>query len=110
MLRGTRRSLLLVLCIIILCGLLGVGFSQMRTSAATAQSADSDVNDGLRQFSAVYDLLEQNYAKPVNPDKAIYSGSIPGMLHVLDPHSNFFNPKSYSLIPQHNQRNYSVVC
>src|SRR5216684_3779487 len=109
MLRGTRRSLLLVLCIIILCGLLGVGFSQMRTSAATAQSADSDVNDGLRQFSAVYDLLEQNYAEPVNPDKAIYSGAIPGMLHVLDPHSNFFDPKSYSLMREEQQGKYYGV-
>ena len=37
--------------------------------------------------------VEQNYADPVNPDKAIYNGAIPGMLHVLDPHSNFFDPK-----------------
>ena len=29
----------------------------------------------------------------MNPDKAIYNGAIPGMLHVLDPHSNFFDPK-----------------
>jgi len=39
----------------------------------------------------VYDVVEQNYAEPVNPDKAIYNGAIPGMLHVLDPHSNFFD-------------------
>src|ERR1700682_6015589 len=109
MLRGTRRALVLVLCIIILCGLLGVGFSQMRTGSATAQSADGDVNDGLRQFSAIYDLLEQNYAEPVNPDKAIYSGAIPGMLHVLDPHSNFFDPKSYSLMREEQQGKYYGV-
>ncbi len=42
--------------------------------------------------------MEQNYAEPVNADKAIYNGAIPGMLHVLDPHSNFFDPKAYSLL------------
>ena len=40
--------------------------------------------------------MEQNYAEPVNPDKAIYNGAIPGMLHVLDPHSNFFDPKEFA--------------
>ena len=41
-------------------------------------------------------MVEQNYAEPVSPDKAIYNGAIPGMLRVLDPHSNFFDPKSYA--------------
>jgi carboxyl-terminal processing protease len=106
---GTRRSLFFVLSVIIMCGFLGVGFSQINRGPAAAKSADSDVNDGLRQFSAIYDLLEQNYAEPVNPDKAIYNGAIPGMLHVLDPHSNFFDPKSYSLMREEQQGKYYGV-
>jgi carboxyl-terminal processing protease len=85
---------------------LGVGFSQ-RTQSAPA--ADSDVRDNLRQFSEVYDLIEQNYAEPVNADKAIYNGAIPGMLHVLDPHSNFFDPKSYSALREEQRGKYYGV-
>ena len=57
----------------------------------------------------VYDVVEQNYAEPVNPDKAIYNGAIPGLLHVLDPHSNFFDPKSYSLLKEDQRGKYYGV-
>ena len=72
-------------------------------------ASDSDVRDSLRQFSEIYNLVEQNYAEPVNPDKAIYNGAIPGMLHVLDPHSNFFDPKSYSLLREEQSGKYYGV-
>ena len=67
---------------------MGMVFAQK--NPATAHDSDSDVSQSLQQFTQVYDIVEQNYAEPVNPDKAIYNGAIPGMLHVLDPHSNFF--------------------
>jgi carboxyl-terminal processing protease len=67
------------------------------------------VQDSLRSFSQVYSLVEQNYADPVNPDKAIYNGAIPGMLRVLDPHSNFFDPKSYSLLREEQRGKYYGV-
>ena len=76
---------------------------------ATAHDGDSDVSDSLKQFTQVYDIIEQNYAEPVNPDKAIYNGAIPGMLHVLDPHSNFFDPKSYSLLREDQRGKYYGV-
>ncbi len=76
---------------------------------ATAHDGDSDVSDSLKQFTQVYDVVEQNYAEPVNPDKAIYNGAIPGMLHVLDPHSNFFDPKSYSLLREDQRGKYYGV-
>src|SRR5258708_32750667 len=107
--RGSRRSFFFVLFVIVVCGLLGVGFSQISRGPASAQAADNDVNDGLRQFSAIYDLLEQNYAEPVNPDRAIYNGAIPGMLHVLDPHTSFFDAKSYSLMREEQQGKYYGV-
>jgi carboxyl-terminal processing protease len=67
------------------------------------------VQDSLRQFSQVYNVVEQNYAESVNPDKAIYNGAIPGMLRVLDPHSNFFDPKSYSLLREEQRGKYYGV-
>ena len=45
----------------------------------------------------------------MNPDKAIYNGAIPGMLHALDPHSNFFDPKSYALMREDQRGKYYGV-
>ncbi|HZS28921.1 MAG TPA: PDZ domain-containing protein, partial [Candidatus Angelobacter sp.] len=107
---GTRRSLFFVLLVIISCGFIGsAAFSQRSVSPYIAGASDSDVRDSLRQFSEIYSLVEQNYAEPVNPDKAIYNGAIPGMLHVLDPHSNFFDPKSYSSLREEQSGKYYGV-
>ncbi|HZD95460.1 MAG TPA: PDZ domain-containing protein, partial [Candidatus Sulfotelmatobacter sp.] len=107
--RGTRRSGFFVLLVIVICGFLGAGFSQRSGSSYMTGASDADVRDSLRQFSEIYSLVEQNYAEPLNPDKAIYNGAIPGMLHVLDPHSNFFDPKSYSLLREEQSGKYYGV-
>src|SRR5437660_2585856 len=104
---SSRRSLFVILLVILLCGFLGVGFSQRGGGAAPP--TESEVRDGLRHFSEVYDLVEQNYAEQINADKAIYNGAIPGMLHVLDPHSNFFDPKSYSALREEQRGKYYGV-
>ena len=107
MARGSRRSVLAVLLVILTCGFLGVVFGQR--VGATPPSGDGDVRDSLRTFTQVYDLVEQNYAEPVSPDKAIYDGAIPGMLRVLDPHSNFFDPKAYALLREDQSGKYYGV-
>src|SRR5262249_8002075 len=107
--RGQRRSAFFVLLAIVICGFLGAGFGQRNGNGFGPGASDTDVRDGLRQFAQVYSLVEQNYAEPVNADKAIYNGAIPGMLHVLDPHSNFFDPKSYSLLREEQSGKYYGV-
>jgi carboxyl-terminal processing protease len=107
MVRSSRRSLFLVAFIIVLCGCLGALFGQRIGGDTT--SGDTEIRDSLRTFTQVYDIVEQNYAEPVNPDKAIYNGAIPGMLHVLDPHSTFFDPKSYSLLREEQRGKYYGV-
>jgi carboxyl-terminal processing protease len=107
--RGSRRSLFLILLVIVICGFLGVGFSQRTGGSYAGAASDNDIRDNLRHFSEVYSLVEQNYAEPVNPDKAIYNGAIPGMLHVLDPHSNFLDPKSYGLLREEQSGKYYGV-
>src|SRR6478609_3735217 len=108
--RGTSRSLFFVLLVIITCGFLGsMAFSQRGNPSYVMGASDNDVRDSLKQFTEVYDIVEQNYAEPVNPDKAIYNGAIPGMLHVLDPHSNFFDPKAYSLLREDQRGKYYGV-
>src|SRR5437868_5350171 len=108
MVRSSRRSLFLVVFILVSCGFLGMLFAQKANTAATSNS-DSDVRDSLKQFTQVYQVVEENYAEPVNPDNAIYNGAIPGMLHVLDPHANFFDPKSYSLLREDQRGKYYGV-
>jgi carboxyl-terminal processing protease len=107
MVRGTRRTLLAVTFVILICGTLGALFGQRVSN--TPAGAESDLRDSLRQFSQVYEVVEQNYAEPVNPDKAIYNGAIPGMLRVLDPHSNFFDPKQYAALREEQSGKYYGV-
>src|SRR6266478_2529465 len=104
---SSRRSLFLVVVILVTCGCLGLVFAQK--SPYTPPGSDSDVKDSLKQFTKVYQVVEDNYAEPVNADKAIYNGAIPGMLHALDPHSNFFDPKSYALMREDQRGKYYGV-
>ena len=105
--RRSHRSSILIVSFLAVCGFLGMLFAQK--NPATAHDSDSDVSQSLKEFTQVYDIVEQNYAEPVSPDKAIYNGAIPGMLHVLDPHSNFFDPKSYSLLREDQRGKYYGV-
>src|SRR5579872_3196936 len=107
MARSSRRSIFLILFVLSLCGLMGAVFGQRTT--AVEGSSDNEIRDNLREFTDVYAVVEQNYAEPVNPDKAIYNGAIPGMLHVLDPHSNFFDPKQYALLREDQRGKYYGV-
>jgi len=105
---SSRRSLFLVVFVLALFGLLGIVFAQ-RVNPASTPNSDSDVRDSYKQFTQVYETVEENYAEPVSADKAIYNGAIPGMLHSLDPHSNFFDPKSYSLLREEQRGKYYGV-
>jgi carboxyl-terminal processing protease len=102
----SRRSLVVVFLVILTCGFLGVVFG--RTGAVPANS-DTDMQDSVKTFAQVYSVIEQNYAEKVDADKAIYDGAIPGMLRVLDPHSNFFDPKQYSALQEEQRGRYYGV-
>jgi carboxyl-terminal processing protease len=101
----TRGVLLLILVLAVsaaLGGLFGPG------PTATASSSD-DTQDSVKTFTRVLSVVERNYADPVDTDKVIYDGAIPGMLHVLDPHSNFFDPKQYALFREEQEGKYYGV-
>ena len=66
----------------------------------------------FKSFTNVYAIVEQNYAEPITGDKAdmaIYDGAIPGMLRVLDPHSNFYDPKAYARMREEQHGRYYGV-
>ena len=84
---------------------------QRKVGAQSSQD-ESQIRDSLKTFTDVYALVEQNYAEPINGDKAdtaIYDGAIPGMLRVLDPHSNFYDPKSYAKMREDQRGHYYGV-
>jgi carboxyl-terminal processing protease len=111
----TRRALFSVTLFLASCALAGSFISDK--VAAQSASDESTLRDSLHQFTDVYSLVEQNYAEPLNQDKvdkAIYGdgsgdGAIPGMLHALDPHSNFYDPKAFARMREEQHGKYYGV-
>jgi len=105
-----RRALFSATIFLTACGFAG----SLVGGRVAAQSAtdESQLRDSMKQFTDVYALVEANYANKLDKDhvdKAIYDGAIPGMLHVLDPHSNFYDPKSYAEMREEQSGKYYGV-
>lgn len=105
--QGSLRGYLLVPAFIVL-GAASAAFF-MGGSASAASTPEDSVSQSLKSFTKVYDAVEQNFADPVKPDKAIYKGAVPGMLKTLDPHSNFFDPKDYQSLRDDQRGHYYGV-
>jgi carboxyl-terminal processing protease len=106
----TRRALFSVTLFLATCAILGSLINQK--VAAQSSSDESTLRDSLHEFTDVYSIVEQNYAEPLDAekvDKAIYDGAIPGMLHVLDPHSNFYDPKAFAQMREDQHGKYYGV-
>ncbi len=109
----TPRVLWIILGTVLLCTLLGGVYG--REVDATTGGDDSQVKNSLTEFTRVYNVVEQNYADAVDPDKAIYGpsdtnvGAIPGALRSLDPHSNFYDPRAFSLLREDQEGKYYGV-
>jgi len=105
---ATRGIVLLLLVLAVSAILGGLYNPSVRATSAGSPSSD-DLQDSVKSFTRVLAVVERNYADPVDTDKAIYDGAIPGMLHVLDPHSNFFDPKQYALFREEQEGKYYGV-
>ncbi len=111
--KQARRLAWFVCSTILLCALLGGTYG--RQVEATTNPDDSDVKSSFNAFTQVFNVVEQNYADPVDPDKAVYGppnsniGAIPGALRTLDPHSNFFDSRAFSLLREDQEGKYYGV-
>jgi carboxyl-terminal processing protease len=110
MVSTTRRALFSATIFLAACGLAG----SLIGGRVAAQSAtdESSLRDSMKKFTDVYALVEANYANKMNTDqvdKAIYDGAIPGMLHTLDPHSNYYDPKAYAQMREEQSGKYFGV-
>lgn len=101
-----RRGFVLVVVVLILSAVLGGVYGP--SVRATSSSSD-DYQAAVRDFTRVLDVVQSNYADSVDVDKAVYQGGIPGMLRVLDPHSNFFDSRQFALLREDQRGKYYGV-
>jgi carboxyl-terminal processing protease len=101
-----RRGMFLVIAVLLVSAVLG-GIYGPNVRATTA-SAD-DFQSAVRDFTRVLDVVQSNYAEKVDVDKAVYQGAIPGMLRMLDPHSNFFDARQFALLREDQRGKYYGV-
>ena len=93
------RSLSAAVFVIVVCALVGGFFGR---SALVAQDR---VPDQYKVFTAALAAVEGEYSGQVDSDRLVY-GAISGMLQTLDPHSSFFDPKSYSQMRERQEGRY----
>src|SRR3984885_7942272 len=103
---SSRRGVVLLVVVLGISAVLGGLYGPSVRATAAGQN---DMKDSVKSFTHVLSVVERNYAEPVDTDKVIYDGAIPGMLRVLDPHSNFFDPKQYALFKEEQQGKYYGV-
>src|ERR1700690_189976 len=104
--QGERRGALLVIGVLVFSAILGGIYGP----PVRATSSDvSSLQDSIKSFTRVLSVVEKNYATPVDIDHVLYSGAIPGMLRVLDPHSSFFDPRAYANLREDQRGRYYGV-
>src|SRR6202162_1911743 len=101
-----RRGLILVIVVLAISAVLGGIYGP--SVKATSASSD-DYQSAVRDFTRVLDVVQSNYAEPVDVDKTVYQGAIPGMLRMLDPHSNFFDSRQFALLREDQRGKYYGV-
>jgi carboxyl-terminal processing protease len=101
-----RRGIVLVIVVLGISAVLGGIYGP--SVRATSSSTD-DFQSSVRDFTRVLDVVQANYAEPVDVDKTVYQGAIPGMLRMLDPHSNFFDSRQFALLREDQRGKYYGV-
>jgi len=64
-----------------------------------------EVTQEYRVFTTALAAIDREYVDDVPSDRLVY-GAIDGMLHTLDPHSSFFDPKSYAQMRERQEGHY----
>src|SRR5260221_5864768 len=106
--KSERRglSLFVVTLILLVSAVLGGVYGP--SVGAAASSAD-DYQTAVKQFTRVLDVVQSNYADPVDVDKEVYQGAIPGMLPVMAPPSNSLDARQFALLREGQRGRYYGV-
>ena len=70
-----------------------------------AFARQDEVSQQYRVFTSALAAIDREYVEDLPSDRLIYS-AIDGMLHTLDPHSSFFDPKSYAQMRERQEGHY----
>jgi carboxyl-terminal processing protease len=70
-----------------------------------ALARQDEVTQQYRVFTTALQAVEREYVDEVPSDRLVY-GAIDGMLHTLDPHSSFFDPKAYGQMRERQEGHY----
>jgi carboxyl-terminal processing protease len=70
-----------------------------------AFARQDEVSQQYRVFTSALAAIQREYVEDVPSDRLIYS-AIDGMLHTLDPHSSFFDPKNYAQMRERQEGHY----
>ena len=71
---------------------------------SVVQSQD-EISPHYRVFTYALAAIDREYVEPTPSDRLVY-GAIDGMLKTLDPHSSFFDPKSYAQMRERQHGSY----
>jgi carboxyl-terminal processing protease len=86
---------------------LAVGLSALAGGffGSSALATQDDTAQQLRLFSTALAAINREYVEEVPSDRLVY-GAIDGMLKTLDPHSSFFDPRSYTQMRERQEGKY----
>jgi carboxyl-terminal processing protease len=68
-------------------------------------ATQDEVSQQYRVFTAALAAVDREYVEAVPSDRLVYS-AIDGMLKTLDPHSSFFDPRSYAQMRERQEGRY----
>ncbi|MEJ2108677.1 MAG: S41 family peptidase [Acidobacteriota bacterium] len=95
----------IVIVLVILSASLAGGFFSGEAASSPAAADGTSSTDFLPNFTEALDIIQENYAEDIGPDKLVYS-AIKGMLRALDPHSNFLDPKEFASLKEDQHSRY----
>ena len=107
-----RRALFTVVLFFSVCAIVG-SMLQKRVGAQSSED-ESQLRDSLKSFTNVYALVEQNYAEPIQGDKAdaarFTTARFRGRAARARPAlSNFYDPKAYAKMREDQHGRYFGV-
>lgn len=93
--KSKSRFLIISLILLVAGSVAGGWATRMKSRAANTPSAEMRDNELVKAFTDSQRLVEENYAME-RDQESLTRASVLGMLHVLDPHSSFFDRRSFN--------------
>ena len=86
-------------------GLVGVSSLVGGLVGSSVVAGSSQVGDRLRSYAQLMQTIQDEYVEETKSERLIAS-SIGGMLHTLDPHSDFLEPREHSQLQERQRGSY----